>query len=234
TRAMRGGLGGARVGVDGVALAALMVVNAVGDVRDPVTGHLLAGARDSAEGRELVDTAAALEAGAVLPHFRPVNTTIGVIATTAGLGKSEAARLARLSLEGFEHALSPPHLPTDGDALLCLAIGGGRARAGRRPARARAHGAGRPLRDAAPRFARRGRPDRLEFGKGAHAYYIWAVLTPDALADVVNKQTGLSLGGNFVWYQLGADFLGGFMLGPGIATRWAVAANIPALLASVI
>jgi L-aminopeptidase/D-esterase-like protein len=79
------------------------------------------------EGRELVDTAAALEAGAVLPHFRPVNTTIGVIATTAGLGKSEAARLAHLSLEGFEHALSPPHLPTDGDALFCLSIGEKRA-----------------------------------------------------------------------------------------------------------
>ena len=127
TRAMRGGLGCARVDVDGVAVAALMVVNAVGDVRDPVTGRLLAGARDSAEGRELVDTAAALEAGAVLPHFRPVNTTIGVIATTAGLGKSEAARLARLGLEGFEHALSPPHLPTDGDALFCLSIGENRA-----------------------------------------------------------------------------------------------------------
>jgi hypothetical protein len=32
----------------------------------------------------------------------------------------------------------------------------------------------------------------------ARAYYIWAVLTPAALADLVNKQTGLSLGGNFV------------------------------------
>jgi uncharacterized membrane protein YphA (DoxX/SURF4 family) len=68
----------------------------------------------------------------------------------------------------------------------------------------------------------------------AHAYYIWAVLSPDALADLVNKQTGLSLGGNFVWYQLLAHVLGGFMLVPGIATRWAVAANIPVLLVSVI
>jgi L-aminopeptidase/D-esterase-like protein len=126
-RAMRGGLGCARVDVDDVAVAALMVVNAVGDVRDPVTGRLLAGARDSAEGRELVGTAAALEAGAALPHFRPVNTTIGVVATTAGLGKAEAARLAGRGLEGFEQALSPPHLPTDGDALFCLSIGNERA-----------------------------------------------------------------------------------------------------------
>jgi uncharacterized membrane protein YphA (DoxX/SURF4 family) len=68
----------------------------------------------------------------------------------------------------------------------------------------------------------------------AHAYYIWAVLTPDALAELVDKQTGLSIGGNFVWYQLVAHVLGGFMLVPGIATRWAVAANIPALFASVV
>ena len=129
-RAMRGGLGCARVDVGGVAVGALMVVNAVGDVRDPATGRLIAGARDSAEGRHLVDTAAALEAGAQPPRFRPVNTTIGVIATTAALGKAEAARLARLGLEGFERALSPPHLPTDGDALFCLSVGDARAELG--------------------------------------------------------------------------------------------------------
>ncbi len=97
-----------------------------GDVRDPVTGRLIAGARDAADGTRLVDSAAALEAGAPPPRFRPVNTTIGVIATTAALGKAEAARVARLGLQGFERALSPPHLPTDGDALFCLSVGDAR------------------------------------------------------------------------------------------------------------
>src|SRR5262245_24518645 len=122
-RAMRGGLGCACVDVNGVVVAALMVVNAVGDVRDPDTGRLIAGARDSAAGTELVDTASALEAGAVLPRFGPVNTTIGVIATNASLGKAEAARLTRRGFDGFERTLSPPHLPTDGDALFCLSVG---------------------------------------------------------------------------------------------------------------
>ena len=126
-RAMRGGLGVSRVERDGIVTAALMVVNAAGDVRDPATGRLIAGARDSADGRRLVDTAAALEAGAAPPRFRPVNTTIGVITTTAALGKAEAARVARLGLEGFAQALSPPHLPTDGDALFCLSVGDTRA-----------------------------------------------------------------------------------------------------------
>jgi len=122
-RAMRGGLGVAQVERDGIITAALMVVNAVGDVRDPATGRLIAGARDAADGSRLVDSAAALEAGATPPSFRPVNTTIGVVATTAALVKSEAARVARAGLEGFERALSPPHLPADGDALFCLSVG---------------------------------------------------------------------------------------------------------------
>jgi L-aminopeptidase/D-esterase-like protein len=126
-RAMRGGLGVSRVERDGIVTAALMVVNAVGDVRDPITGRLIAGARDAADGRQLVDSAAALEAGVPPLRFRPVNTTIGVIATTAALGKAEAARVARLGLEGFERALSPPHLPMDGDALFCLSVGDARS-----------------------------------------------------------------------------------------------------------
>jgi L-aminopeptidase/D-esterase-like protein len=56
-----------------------------------------------------------------------VNTTIGVVATTVGLDKPEAARLARLAMEGFSHALSPPHLNTDGDTLFCLSVGTARA-----------------------------------------------------------------------------------------------------------
>jgi L-aminopeptidase/D-esterase-like protein len=126
-RAMRGGLGVSRVERDGIVTAALMVVNAVGDVRDPVTGRLIAGARDAPDGRHLVDSAAALEAGVPPQQFRPVNTTIGVIATTAALGKAEAARVARLGLEGFGRALSPPHLPMDGDALFCLSVGDARS-----------------------------------------------------------------------------------------------------------
>jgi L-aminopeptidase/D-esterase-like protein len=122
-RATKGGLGCAVADVDGVHLGALMAVNAVGDVRDPETGRLVAGARDAAEGRRLIDTAAALAAGVPAPTFRPTNTTIGVVATTAALDKAQAAHLARLAMDGFARALSPPHLATDGDTLFCLSVG---------------------------------------------------------------------------------------------------------------
>ena len=126
-RATKGGLGCVVLERDGVHLGALMAVNAVGDVRDPDTGRLIAGARDAADGRRLIDTGAALAAGARPPAFRPVNTTIGLVATTAALDKVGAARVARLAMDGFTRALSPPHLTTDGDALFCLSVGTARA-----------------------------------------------------------------------------------------------------------
>ena len=122
-RAMRGGLGCAAVERDGLAVGALMVVNAVGDVRDPESGRLIAGARDAPDGQRLVDTVAAIAAGARPGGFAPVNTTIGCIATNAALTKAEAAQVAALGMEGFAQALSPPHLPSDGDALFCLSVG---------------------------------------------------------------------------------------------------------------
>lgn len=126
-RATKGGLGCLVLQRDDVHLGALVAVNAVGDVRDPDTGRLIAGARDAADGRRLIDTDAALAAGARTPTFRPTNTTIGVVATTAALDKAGAARLARLAMDGFARALSPPHLTTDGDTLFCLSVGGARA-----------------------------------------------------------------------------------------------------------
>jgi len=126
-RATKGGLGCVVLERNGVHLGALMAVNAVGDVRDPDTGRLIAGARDAADGRRLIDTSAALAAGARPPAFRPTNTTIGLVATTAALDKPGAARLARLAMDGFTRALSPPHLNTDGDTLFCLSVGTARA-----------------------------------------------------------------------------------------------------------
>ncbi len=126
-RAMRGGLGSAVTRHAGVTVGAVMVVNAVGDVRDPETGRLIAGARDAEDGRRLIDTAAALRAGAPAAAFRPPNTTIGVVAATAALTKEEARRVARMATAGFARALSPPHLDTDGDALFCLSVGEARA-----------------------------------------------------------------------------------------------------------
>jgi L-aminopeptidase/D-esterase-like protein len=123
-RAMRGGIGSASVRLDDAVVGALVAVNALGDVRDPDSGRLIAGARDTAAGIRLVDSARTLRDAAAPDRFAaPAHTTIGVIATNARLTKAEASKLAALGMLGFAAALSPPHTAFDGDTLFALSVG---------------------------------------------------------------------------------------------------------------
>ncbi len=123
-RAMRGGLGTASVRIGEVVVGALVAVNAVGDVRDPDTGTLVAGTRDAPDGRRLIDSAAALRTAEGLGRFTaPQHTTVGVVATNARLDKAQAATVASLGMLGFARALSPPHTAFDGDTLFALSMG---------------------------------------------------------------------------------------------------------------
>jgi L-aminopeptidase/D-esterase-like protein len=123
-RAMKGGVGCASLRADGFTVAALMVVNAVGDVLGG-DGRAIAGAR-TPDGRALQDTAAALQRGkraeaAVLPPTASA-TTIGVVATDAPLSKLQAHQLAGLASHGLARAIDPLTLH-DGDTLFALATG---------------------------------------------------------------------------------------------------------------
>jgi L-aminopeptidase/D-esterase-like protein len=123
-RAMRGGLGTASVRLEEIVVGALVAVNALGDVRDPDTGALIAGARDAPQGRRLVDSAPALLAAGAPERFAgPTHTTIGVVATNARLDRPAAAKVASLGMLGFARALSPPHTAFDGDTLFALSVG---------------------------------------------------------------------------------------------------------------
>ncbi len=126
-RGMKGGVGSASVDLgDGVVLAALAVVNAVGGVHEPDTGELLAGPREAdGKPREAVGIYADPAFGEREPlGSRPSgNTTIGVIATNVGLTKAQASRLATVAHDGVALAVRPAHTPHDGDALFALATG---------------------------------------------------------------------------------------------------------------
>lgn len=124
-RAMKGGLGSASLRLpNGVLVAALVVVNSVGDVVDPVSGRLVAGAR-SVDGRSLEGTMRALLEGRVsgLPDSRGENTTLGVVATSAMLTKVEATKVAQMAHDGLARTLNPAHTPFDGDTIFCLSTG---------------------------------------------------------------------------------------------------------------
>lgn len=122
-RAMKGGIGSASVTVDGVTVGALVACNALGDVVDPDTGLVIAGAR-SADGLRLLDTRRALLRGETpKPILAGSNTTIGVIATDAVLTKMQAGRLATVGHDGLARAINPVHTLSDGDTLFALATG---------------------------------------------------------------------------------------------------------------
>ena len=122
-RAMKGGIGHASVQVGPWVVAAMIACNAIGDVIDPDTGRVLAGAR-SDDGQSLRDTQAALLAGEATRRPMPgTNTTIGVVATNATLTKAQAQRLATSAHDGLARSIRPVHTTLDGDTLFAMATG---------------------------------------------------------------------------------------------------------------
>ena len=129
-RAMKSGIGSWTVDLEGpfagVRVAALAAVNAVGDVVDPSTGKIVAGARTAPNSMEFADSAKAMKSGAQ-GGFRGTNTTLVVVATNARLTKVEATKLAQLGQLGVARAIRPVNTMSDGDLVIALSIGGARA-----------------------------------------------------------------------------------------------------------
>src|SRR5262245_3462164 len=90
SRAMKAGIGSAAIVLeDGLVVAALVAVNALGDVIDPSTGRVVAGLR-TPDGRALADARTLVRQGALSLPTPGTNTTIGVVATNAALTKTQA------------------------------------------------------------------------------------------------------------------------------------------------
>jgi len=133
-RAMKGGLGSASITTeDGLIVAALVAVNAVGDIIDPGSGRVIAGVRGE-DGRSLVDARTLIkERPPQAKAGTATNTTIGVVATNADLSKAQATKFAQMADDGLSRTIYPAHTPADGDTLFSLATGSwnGRADVGR-------------------------------------------------------------------------------------------------------
>jgi len=121
-RGLQGGVGTASTVLpNGVVVSALAVVNSAGTVIDPLTGlPWMAGATrlrapSSAERQALQ---AHLDAAT-----HPLNTTIGVVATTAALSKAECNKLASVAHDGLARAIRPVHSMLDGDSIFGVSTG---------------------------------------------------------------------------------------------------------------
>lgn len=119
---LQGGVGTASVSVDGLVVGALAVVNASGSAIDLATGlpwcaDGLGLSRPSAADRRT------LRAHAAEREARVLNTTIGVVATSAALTPAEATKLAGVAHDGLARAVRPAHSMFDGDTVFALATG---------------------------------------------------------------------------------------------------------------
>jgi len=122
-RAMKGGIGTAALTVGDITVGAIVAVNAVGDVMDPRTGRIIAGAR-SADGREMVGAVRAMLNGETTAQLKPVTaTTLAIVATDAVLTKAQANKLAQMAHDGLARCINPVHTPSDGDTVFALSTG---------------------------------------------------------------------------------------------------------------
>lgn len=135
---MKGGFGTASITLaSGLTVAAAVAVNAVGDIVDPATGAVVAGARTE-DGRGLVDMrrvlrggggggGGAASAGGASPGVDEpeagANTTIGLVGTNARLTKPQATKVAQMAQDGLARAIYPAHTTSDGDIVFSLATG---------------------------------------------------------------------------------------------------------------
>jgi len=122
-RSVKSGLGTASIALpNGLVVAAIVAVNAVGDVIDPASGKVVAGVRNP-DGT-FADARKILRSGATMQRPRAgENTTIGLVATNAKLSKPLATRMALMADDGYARAISPSHTNGDGDTIFSLATG---------------------------------------------------------------------------------------------------------------
>lgn len=123
-RAMKSGLGSAlRRLPGGVMVGALVAVNAVGDVLDRESRHIIAGIRGDEAGSFLssLDVMLGQGAGDIFPG---TNTTIGIVAVNIPLTKTQLKKVAQMAHDGLARVISPVHTMYDGDTVFAVSVPG--------------------------------------------------------------------------------------------------------------
>jgi len=131
-RAMKGGVGTSSIqGPKGLIVGGIVVVNAFGDVLDPVSNKILAGARKSKESGDFANSSEWMKKGVTRRQFEKIspseseafNTTLGVVATNAYLTKKELHQVAQIAHSGLAKMISPLHTTFDGDLIFAISYG---------------------------------------------------------------------------------------------------------------
>lgn len=126
SQATKAGIGTASISLGPLVIGALAAVNALGDVIDPTTGRIIAGARSfPGQPGPFANTLNVFQmmAGSAAPPASPSNTVIGVVATNARLNKEQINKVAQMAQDGLARTVRPAHTMHDGDTIFALATG---------------------------------------------------------------------------------------------------------------
>jgi len=122
--ATKGGIGSESYALgNGVLVGVLVVVNAFGDVIDPKSKEIIAGVRNSPDGKEFLDSVDLFKRGFTRRAEPFENTTLAVVATNARFSKPELSRIARIGQTGIARVITPVHTVSDGDLVFAVSCG---------------------------------------------------------------------------------------------------------------
>lgn len=121
-RAMKAGLGIYAVSVGELQMAAVVVVNALGDIFDPKTGQKVAGLKGE-DGTGFADTREEIYKISQRTNMFTGNTTIGAIVTNGRFSKAEMNKLASMTRCAYARCINPVGTMADGDSIYAASVG---------------------------------------------------------------------------------------------------------------
>ena len=121
-QSMKSGLGIAAVSVGNFQMAAIVVVNALGDIFSPQNGQKIAGLK-TPDRSGFLDSVHELYRF-MTPHDQFTgNTTIGAVITNGAFSKAELNKIASMTRCAYARCINPVATMADGDSIYAASIG---------------------------------------------------------------------------------------------------------------
>ncbi|MDE7320933.1 MAG: P1 family peptidase [Lachnospiraceae bacterium] len=121
-RSMKAGLGIHAVAAGDLQMAAVVVVNALGDIYDPENGRKIAGLRTE-DGQGFADTCQMLCQIRRRQDLLNSNTTIGAVVTNGRFSKAEMSKIASMARSAYGRCIRPVGTMADGDTIYAASAG---------------------------------------------------------------------------------------------------------------
>ncbi len=125
-RSMKAGLGIHAVAAGGLQMAAVVVVNALGDIYDPENGRKIAGLRTE-DGQGFAYTCQMLCQIRQRQDLFNSNTTIGAVVTNGRFSKAEMSKIASMARSAYGRCIRPVGTMADGDTIYAASAGNAEA-----------------------------------------------------------------------------------------------------------